>query len=92
MVAEKDFAKPKHEHVEEASNLQIIMLCKSLESRGHVRSTFNWCEPRARPRGTDRERAGVCARARARAPSARRAVCARVCVRACMRVWRGAAV
>jgi small subunit ribosomal protein S10e len=43
MVAEKDFAKAKHEHVEDASNLQIIMLCKSLESRGLVRSTFNWC-------------------------------------------------
>lgn len=41
MVAKKDNAKPKHDHVD-VPNLQVTNLMKSLTSRGYVRENFSW--------------------------------------------------
>ena len=40
-VAPKDFTKPKHEQVEEASNLEVKLMT-SLKSRGYVREIWNF--------------------------------------------------
>ncbi|CAM9353038.1 unnamed protein product, partial [Chrysoparadoxa australica] len=42
LVAKKDFYQQSHEEVEGATNLEVLMLMKSLRSRGYVRETFNW--------------------------------------------------
>uniref|UniRef100_A0A7R9Z5E5 Plectin/eS10 N-terminal domain-containing protein n=1 Tax=Pseudictyota dubia TaxID=2749911 RepID=A0A7R9Z5E5_9STRA len=42
LCAKKDFTKPKHEAVEDVSNLEVIKLMTSLKSRGYVTETFNW--------------------------------------------------
>mmetsp|Transcript_38283 Transcript_38283/g.78120 ORF Transcript_38283/g.78120 Transcript_38283/m.78120 type:complete len:140 (-) Transcript_38283:188-607(-) len=42
LVVKKDTVSPTHPHVEGASNLEVMMLMKSLESRGFVRCTFSW--------------------------------------------------
>ena len=42
MCAPKDFFKAKHDDVD-VPNLEVIKLMQSLESRGYIRTTFNWC-------------------------------------------------
>lgn len=42
MVVKKDTVSPSHPHIEEATNLEVLNLMKSLESRGYVRVTFSW--------------------------------------------------
>ncbi len=44
MCAPKDFYKAKHDDVE-VPNLEVIKLMQSLQSRGYVRTTFNWYVP-----------------------------------------------
>merc|ERR1712032_1086862 len=41
-VVKKDTVSPTHPHIEGPSNLEVMMLMKSLESSGYVRITFNW--------------------------------------------------
>jgi small subunit ribosomal protein S10e len=41
MCAAKDFYKAKHDDVD-VPNLEVIKLMQSLESRGYVKTTFNW--------------------------------------------------
>ena len=41
-VVKKDTASPTHPHIEGPTNLEVLMLMKSLESRGYVRITFSW--------------------------------------------------
>jgi small subunit ribosomal protein S10e len=38
----KDTITPKHPHIEGATNLEVLNLMKSLNSRGYVRTTFSW--------------------------------------------------
>lgn len=42
MVVKKDTRTQSHPHIEGPTNLEVIMLMKSLESRGYVRVTFSW--------------------------------------------------
>lgn len=42
LVVKKDTITPTHPHIEDATNLEVLMLVKSLESRGFVRITFSW--------------------------------------------------
>jgi small subunit ribosomal protein S10e len=42
LVVKKDTVSPTHPHIEGPSNLEVMMLMKSLASRGFVRITFNW--------------------------------------------------
>lgn len=41
-VVKKDNRSPTHPHIEGPSNLEVLMLMKSLESRGFIRITFSW--------------------------------------------------
>ena len=41
-VVKKDTISPTHPHIEGPTNLEVLMLMKSLESRGYVRITFSW--------------------------------------------------
>jgi small subunit ribosomal protein S10e len=41
-VVRKDTVSPTHPHIEGPTNLEVLMLMKSLESRGYVRITFSW--------------------------------------------------
>lgn len=41
LVAKNDTTKPKHELID-ATNLEVIMLMKSMTSRGYVRKEYNW--------------------------------------------------
>jgi small subunit ribosomal protein S10e len=41
-VVKKDSAQPTHPEIEGVSNLEVMMLMKSLASRGLVRVTFSW--------------------------------------------------
>lgn len=41
-MAKKDFFKAKHDEIEDVPNLEVLMLMKSMKSRGLVRETFNW--------------------------------------------------
>mmetsp|Transcript_6613 Transcript_6613/g.8050 ORF Transcript_6613/g.8050 Transcript_6613/m.8050 type:complete len:141 (+) Transcript_6613:50-472(+) len=41
-VVKKDTVSQTHPHIEGPSNLEVLMLMKSLESRGFVRVTFSW--------------------------------------------------
>jgi small subunit ribosomal protein S10e len=41
-VVKKDPKPATHPHIEGPSNLEVIMLMKSLESKGYIRITFNW--------------------------------------------------
>ena len=41
-VAKKDCYAPKHEAIDTVSNLEVMMLMKSLVTRGYVRETFSW--------------------------------------------------
>jgi small subunit ribosomal protein S10e len=42
LVVKKDFRSDKHPHIEGPSNLEVLNLVKSLESREYVRVTFSW--------------------------------------------------
>jgi len=42
LVVKKDTVSPTHPHVEGATNLEVMNLMKSLQSRGYVRVTFSW--------------------------------------------------
>lgn len=42
LVAKKDFFKAKHDEIDDVPNLEVLMLMKSMKSRGLVRETFNW--------------------------------------------------
>jgi small subunit ribosomal protein S10e len=41
-VVKKDTVSATHPHIEGPTNLEVLMLMKSLESRGYVRITFSW--------------------------------------------------
>ena len=41
-VVKKDTVSTTHPHIEGPSNLEVLMLMKSLESRGLIRITFSW--------------------------------------------------
>lgn len=42
LVVKKDNRSQTHPHIEGPTNLEVLMLMKSLESRGYVRITFSW--------------------------------------------------
>jgi small subunit ribosomal protein S10e len=42
LVVKKDTISSTHPHIEGPTNLEVLMLMKSLESRAFVRITFNW--------------------------------------------------
>jgi small subunit ribosomal protein S10e len=42
LVVKKDTKTPTHPQIEGPTNLEVLMLMKSLESREFVRITFNW--------------------------------------------------
>lgn len=42
LVVKKDTRSPTHPQIEGATNLEILNLMKSLESRGYIRITFSW--------------------------------------------------
>jgi small subunit ribosomal protein S10e len=42
VVVKKDVRSATHPHIEGPTNLEVLMLMKSLESRGFIRITFNW--------------------------------------------------
>uniref|UniRef100_A0A7S1VS23 Plectin/eS10 N-terminal domain-containing protein n=1 Tax=Grammatophora oceanica TaxID=210454 RepID=A0A7S1VS23_9STRA len=41
-VVKKDTKSPTHPQIEGPSNLEVLMLMKSLESKGYIRITFSW--------------------------------------------------
>jgi small subunit ribosomal protein S10e len=41
-VVKKDHSSPTHPQIEGPSNLEVLKLMKSLESRNYVRITFSW--------------------------------------------------
>lgn len=42
LVVKKDTRSQTHPHIEGPTNLEVLMLMKSLESRGFIRITFSW--------------------------------------------------
>ena len=42
LVVKKDTVSSTHPHIEGPTNLEVLMLVKSLESKGYVRVTFSW--------------------------------------------------
>eukprot|EP00581_Thalassiosira_minuscula_P006843 CAMPEP_0183704218 /NCGR_PEP_ID=MMETSP0737-20130205/1626_1 /TAXON_ID=385413 /ORGANISM="Thalassiosira miniscula, Strain CCMP1093" /LENGTH=137 /DNA_ID=CAMNT_0025931045 /DNA_START=90 /DNA_END=503 /DNA_ORIENTATION=- len=42
LVVKKDTVSPTHPHIEGCSNLEVLNLMKSLQSRGYIRTTFSW--------------------------------------------------
>lgn len=42
LVVKKDPKPATHPHIEGPSNLEVLMLMKSLQSKGYVRITFSW--------------------------------------------------
>lgn len=42
LVVKKDVRTQAHPHIEGPTNLEVLMLMKSLESRGYIRITFSW--------------------------------------------------
>jgi len=42
LVVKKDTVTSTHKDIEGPTNLEVLMLVKSLESKGYVRVTFNW--------------------------------------------------
>ena len=42
LVVKKDTVSATHPHIEGPTNLEVLMLVKSLQSRGYVRVTFSW--------------------------------------------------
>uniref|UniRef100_A0A6T5XRW6 Plectin/eS10 N-terminal domain-containing protein n=1 Tax=Thalassionema nitzschioides TaxID=33649 RepID=A0A6T5XRW6_9STRA len=41
-VVKKDTRSPTHPHIEGPTNLEVLALMKSLESKGYIRLTFSW--------------------------------------------------
>lgn len=41
-VVKKDTKSATHPHIEGPSNLEVMMLMKSLQSKGFVKITFSW--------------------------------------------------
>lgn len=42
LVVKKDTVSPTHPHIEGPTNLEVMMLMKSFESREYVRITYSW--------------------------------------------------
>ena len=42
LVVKKDTVSPTHPHIEGCTNLEVLNLMKSLNSRGYIRITFSW--------------------------------------------------
>ena len=42
LVVKKDTVTPTHPHIEGVTNLEVMNLIKSLNSRGYIRTTFSW--------------------------------------------------
>ena len=42
LVVKKDNRLAEHPQIEGVPNLEVLMLMKSLESRGYIRNTFSW--------------------------------------------------
>ena len=42
LVVKKDTVSATHPHIQGPTNLEVLMLVKSLQSRGYVRVTYNW--------------------------------------------------
>ncbi|KAL9180776.1 hypothetical protein ACHAXT_011229 [Thalassiosira profunda] len=42
LVVKKDTVTPTHPHIEGVTNLEVMNLMKSLNSRGYIRTTFSW--------------------------------------------------
>jgi small subunit ribosomal protein S10e len=42
IVVKKDSYLPKHQHLKEVPNLQVMMIVKSLKSQGFVQDVFCW--------------------------------------------------
>jgi small subunit ribosomal protein S10e len=42
IVVKKDTVSNKHPHIEGPTNLEVLMLVRSLSSRGYVKMTYNW--------------------------------------------------
>ena len=42
LVVKKDTRNPKHPQIEGATNLEVLNIMKSLQSRGFIRVTFSW--------------------------------------------------
>ena len=42
LVVKKDTVSSTHPHIEGVTNLEVMNLMKSLNSRGYIRTTFSW--------------------------------------------------
>lgn len=42
IVVRKDCYLPQHQHISGVTNLKVMMIVKSLKSRGHLANIFNW--------------------------------------------------
>mgnify|MGYP001053387012 CR=1 FL=1 len=42
VVVKKDGYLPQHPHVAGVTNLEVMMIVKSLKSRGYLTDVFNW--------------------------------------------------
>lgn len=42
IVVKKDSYLPKHQHLTDVSNLEVMMVVKSLKSKGFLNDVFNW--------------------------------------------------
>ena len=42
LVVKKDSYLPKHQHIKDVSNLEVMMIVKSLKSQGYLQEVFNW--------------------------------------------------
>ena len=42
IVVKKDGYLPQHQHISGVSNLNVMMIVKSLKSRGYLADVFNW--------------------------------------------------
>ena len=38
----KDAYLPKHQHIQDVPNLQVMMIVKSLKSKGFLQDVFSW--------------------------------------------------
>ena len=42
IVVKKDGYLPQHQHISGVGNLEVMMIVKSLKSRGYLADVFNW--------------------------------------------------
>lgn len=42
IVVKKDAYLPKHQHIPDVPNLQVMMVVKSLKSKGFLQDVFSW--------------------------------------------------